>query len=112
MQLIIGDKINHKVYTNMYKVVVTTMEGDADDCHELCWYAQDPEVVIERYKQFLILEGTHNDDYPKLEFFGSSVWEDIYYSEYGDSYDAVQSFTTTYFDEHGNERRVEIKDTK
>ena len=108
MKLVIGKEIKPKTAPkDVYRIEIETMEGDADDYHEIDYWADTQEEVLEQYAQYKLLQETDQDGWGELPFW--NMWEDyIYYNCDTDWYDSLEEFKVVYYNENGAKFEVKL----
>lgn len=108
MKLVIGKEIKSKrLLKNVYKIKIETMEGDADDYHEIEYWVDTQEEVLEKYSQYKTLRELNQDVWNVLPFWG--MWENsIYYNCNSEWYDSLEEFKVIYYDEAGHKFKVKL----
>lgn len=94
---------------NAFKVVITTVEGDADDYHTIDVLCKTEEDLLKVFNRFNELEEQDEDDWVLIE----GEWTDsIYYNCDSDHRDGMHSFDVTWFNEDGIEHAVKLSKGK
>lgn len=90
---------------NTFKVVITTMEGDADDYHTIDILCKTEEDLLQIFSRFNELKRQDEDEWTLTE----GEWtDDIYYNCDSDHYDSMYEFKVTWFNENSIEHTVKI----
>lgn len=108
MKLVIGKEVKPKTLPkNVYRIKIETMEGDADDYHEITYWVNTQEEVLDLYAQYKLLQETDQDGWGELTFW--NIWKDcIYYNCNNDWYDSLEEFNVVYYNENGAKFKVEL----
>ena len=108
MKLVIGKEIKPKTAPkDVYRIKIKTMEGDADDYHEIDYWADTQEEVLEQYAQYKILQEINQDMWNELPFWGT--WENsICLNCDSGGYDSLEEFKVVYYNENGVKFKVKL----
>lgn len=110
MKLTIGKPIKQlKPPKNIFRIVVVTTEGDADDAHTVQIDVCTEDEVLSLYDQYQQISKQDTDEYHHLPFFEDSIWQDqIYYNCDSGHYDSMDEFQVTWFNENSIEHTVKL----
>lgn len=90
---------------NCYKLIITTMEGDADDYHELIYVVNTEEELKNLFICFSVaidLDNKNGDAREYMPTFFDEYCEELNFCEYGDNYDQLDSIDIEYYNETSN----------
>lgn len=92
---------------DVFSIVVTTMEGDADDYHTIHLLCNTEEELKQRVIQLQILLSVYprgksgDDNYNHVDFFYRDFMYDWHHDSNCGFQDSIDSYDITYYDEEG-----------